>query len=134
MGHVDLRNAWRHARITGLDEALATWRARCELNVYGLDLVPPRGEAEQYPSRAKDRADILDRHREWVLSLLRGASTCGEVADRLHDRREYDLATDVELWAVASVKRTHVVGRSAGEQGQLFELEPAPARRMVDPT
>lgn len=133
MGHVDLRNAWRHARTTGLDESLIAWRARCELNVYGLDLVAPRGEAELTPSRAKDRADILDRHRGWVREVLRDATTCGDVANRLDERGEYDLAREVELWAVASVKRSHVVLRN-GEQGQLFELEPAPARRVVDPT
>jgi hypothetical protein len=127
-GHMDLRDGWRHAPVRDLADHMLTWLARRALEAAGLPLMPSHVERAdpKYGGDVKlavKRADILARYRSEVIRLTpvrtRGV-TCGEVYDLCMRQKRDDIAREVELWAIASLKPGHLPVDDT-EQDRLFE-------------
>jgi hypothetical protein len=125
----DFRQGWRLVPARGLHPHLVTWLARMELEATGCGLVPSPLELHDGSGLSEDRLResrrlgkarerILERHRPTAYRLLLVRSgTCGDVADHLAEAGRKDLAREVELWAVASLKPNHVAaGDSEAER------------------
>jgi hypothetical protein len=130
----DFREGWRGVPTRGLYDHLVTWLAASEMEASGLGLVA--GGLERHDGVGLGLADqkrgqearelrerILARHRpRATLLMAERSTTCGKVADGLESGGRADLARQVELWAVASLRPNHLPAQ-AGEVERLFQWD-----------